>query len=169
LGCAAFLLLLAAPHRREIVGVQTPRTPAAMPPLSTLTSRATRAHPTSPRSTGFCALWDCISSSSAPADPPAGALSSSLPGLPVTRMMGETGGSGVGSTAAAGAAASGARATSATVSEAASAALEIPEQTDHQHPILWAAHRPPRRGRILGCASLCGLSSIARSPSTGNL
>ena len=35
-----------------------------IPPLSTLTSRATRAHPTSPRSTGFCAIWDCISSSS---------------------------------------------------------------------------------------------------------
>ena len=32
--------------------------------LSTLTSRATHAHPTSPRSTGFCAIWDCISSSS---------------------------------------------------------------------------------------------------------
>jgi len=30
----------------------------------TLTSRATHAHPTSPRSTGFCAIWDCISSSS---------------------------------------------------------------------------------------------------------
>ena len=28
-----------------------------------LTSRATHAHPTSPRSTGFCAIWDCISSS----------------------------------------------------------------------------------------------------------
>ena len=35
-----------------------------IPPLSTLTSRATRAHPTSTRSTGFCAIWDCISSSS---------------------------------------------------------------------------------------------------------
>ena len=34
-----------------------------IPPLSTLTSRATHAHPTSPRSTGFCAIWDCISSS----------------------------------------------------------------------------------------------------------
>jgi len=32
--------------------------------LSTLTSRATHAHPTSPRSTGFCAIWDCTSSSS---------------------------------------------------------------------------------------------------------
>ena len=32
--------------------------------FSTLTSRATHAHPTSPRSTGFCAVWDCISSSS---------------------------------------------------------------------------------------------------------
>ena len=32
--------------------------------LSTMTSRATHAHPTSPRSTGFCAIWDCISSSS---------------------------------------------------------------------------------------------------------
>ena len=31
---------------------------------STLTSRATHAHPTSPRSTGFCAIWGCISSSS---------------------------------------------------------------------------------------------------------
>ena len=29
-----------------------------------LTLRATNAHPTSPRSTGFCAIWDCISSSS---------------------------------------------------------------------------------------------------------
>ena len=29
-----------------------------------LTSRATHAHPTSPRSTGFCDIWDCISSSS---------------------------------------------------------------------------------------------------------
>ena len=28
------------------------------------TSRATHAHPTSPRSTGFCAIWGCISSSS---------------------------------------------------------------------------------------------------------
>ena len=35
-----------------------------IPPLSTLTSRATHAHPTSPRSSGFCAIWDCISSSS---------------------------------------------------------------------------------------------------------
>ena len=35
-----------------------------IPPLSTLTSRATHAHPTSPRSTGFCAIWGCISSSS---------------------------------------------------------------------------------------------------------
>ena len=39
-----------------------PRSPIA--PLSTLTSRATHAHPTSPRSTGFCAIWDCICSSS---------------------------------------------------------------------------------------------------------
>ena len=38
-----------------------------IPPLSTLTSRATHAHPTSPRSTGFCAIWDCISSSSSSA------------------------------------------------------------------------------------------------------
>ena len=30
----------------------------------TLTSRATHAHPTSSRNTGFCAIWDCISSSS---------------------------------------------------------------------------------------------------------
>jgi len=37
---------------------------ARMPPLSTLTSRATHAHPTSPRSIGFCAIWGCISSSS---------------------------------------------------------------------------------------------------------
>ena len=29
-----------------------------------LTSRATHAHPTSPRSIGFCAIWGCISSSS---------------------------------------------------------------------------------------------------------
>jgi len=42
-----------------------PRSP--IPPLSTLTSRATHAHPTSPRSTGFCATWDCISSSSSSA------------------------------------------------------------------------------------------------------
>ena len=39
-----------------------PRSP--IHPLSTLTSRATHAHPTSPRSTGFCAIWGCISSSS---------------------------------------------------------------------------------------------------------
>ena len=39
-----------------------PRSP--MPPLSTLTSRATHANPTSPRSTGFCAIWDCCISSS---------------------------------------------------------------------------------------------------------
>ena len=39
-----------------------PRSP--IPPLSTLTSSATHAHPTLPRSTGFCAIWDCISSSS---------------------------------------------------------------------------------------------------------
>ena len=39
-----------------------PRSP--VPPLSTLTSRATHAHPTSPRSTGFYAIWDCISSDS---------------------------------------------------------------------------------------------------------
>jgi len=39
-----------------------PRSP--IPPLSTLTSRATHAHPTSPRSTGLCAIWGCISSSS---------------------------------------------------------------------------------------------------------
>ena len=39
-----------------------PRLP--IPPLSKLTSRATHAHPTSPRSNGFCAIWDCISSSS---------------------------------------------------------------------------------------------------------
>ena len=39
-----------------------PRSP--IPPLSALTSRATHAHPTSPRSTGFGAIWDCISSSS---------------------------------------------------------------------------------------------------------
>jgi len=30
-------------------------------------SRATHAHPTSPHSTGFCAIWDCISSSSSQA------------------------------------------------------------------------------------------------------
>jgi len=41
-----------------------PRSP--IPPLSTLTSRATHAHPTSPRSTGFCVIWGCISSSSKP-------------------------------------------------------------------------------------------------------
>ena len=39
-----------------------PRSP--IPPLSTLTSHAAHAHPTSPRSTGLCAIWDCISSSS---------------------------------------------------------------------------------------------------------
>jgi len=27
-------------------------------------TRATHAHPTSPRSTGFCVIWECISSSS---------------------------------------------------------------------------------------------------------
>ena len=30
----------------------------------TMTSRAKHTLPTSPRSTGFCAIWDCISSSS---------------------------------------------------------------------------------------------------------
>ena len=39
-----------------------PRSPIL--PLSTLTSHATQAHPTSPRSTGFCAIWGCISTSS---------------------------------------------------------------------------------------------------------
>ena len=39
-----------------------PRSP--IPPLSTLTSRATHAHPTSSRSNGFCAIWGCITSSS---------------------------------------------------------------------------------------------------------
>jgi len=39
-------------------------TPHGQAGLSTLTSRATPAHPTSPRSTGFCAIWGCISSSS---------------------------------------------------------------------------------------------------------
>ena len=29
----------------------------------TRNTRAKHAHPTSPRSTGFCAIWDCISSS----------------------------------------------------------------------------------------------------------
>ena len=33
-------------------------------PASALTSRATHAHPTSPRSIGFCAIWDCVSPSS---------------------------------------------------------------------------------------------------------
>jgi len=37
-------------------------------PLSTLTSRAIHAHPTSPRSTGFCAIRDCITSSSSSRD-----------------------------------------------------------------------------------------------------
>ena len=46
------------PHKR----LAHPRSP--IPPLSTLTSRAAHAHPTSPRSTGFCAIWGCISSSS---------------------------------------------------------------------------------------------------------
>jgi len=32
--------------------------------LDTNLTRNTHAHPTSPRSTGFCAIWDCISSSS---------------------------------------------------------------------------------------------------------
>ena len=35
-----------------------------IPPLSTLTSRATHAHPTSPLSTGLCATWACVSLSS---------------------------------------------------------------------------------------------------------
>ena len=38
-----------------------PRSP--IPHLLTLTSRATHAHPALPRSTGFCAIWGCISSS----------------------------------------------------------------------------------------------------------
>ena len=42
----------------------------AKPPISTLTSRATHAHPTSPRSTGFCAIWGCISSSSSSSSEP---------------------------------------------------------------------------------------------------
>ena len=46
------------PHT-EVVGYRK-----RPPPLSTLTSRATHAHPTSPRRTGFCAILDCISSSS---------------------------------------------------------------------------------------------------------
>ena len=50
--CASFVFLSRA-H---------PRSP--IPPFSALTSRATDAHPTSPRSTGFCAIWGCISSSS---------------------------------------------------------------------------------------------------------
>jgi len=55
-------LCAAPPHQPT----QAPCTPALahMPPLSTLTSRATHAHPTSPRITGFCAIWDFISSSS---------------------------------------------------------------------------------------------------------
>jgi len=43
---------------------QAPCTPALAHTSSLDTSRATHAHPTSPRSTGFCAIWDCISSSS---------------------------------------------------------------------------------------------------------
>ena len=53
-----------------------------MPPLSKLTSRATHAHPTSPRSTGFCAIRDCIgldwtisSSITLNSDPPPYAIS----------------------------------------------------------------------------------------------
>jgi len=53
---------------------QHPRSP--IPPLLTLTSRATHAHPTSPRSTGFCAIWGCISSSSS--------SNSTLPGPPTS-------------------------------------------------------------------------------------
>ena len=49
-------------HPPKRLRLAHPRSP--IPPLSTLTSRATHAHPTSPRSTGFCARWDCISSSS---------------------------------------------------------------------------------------------------------
>ena len=42
----------------HVAGLQTsPRfAPSPILPLSTLTSRATHAHPTSPRSTGFCAI-----------------------------------------------------------------------------------------------------------------
>ena len=49
-------------HTHPLMRLAHPRSP--IPPLSTLTSRATHAHPTSPRSIGFCAIWDCISSSS---------------------------------------------------------------------------------------------------------
>ena len=38
---------------------------SSIPPLSKMTSRASHAHPTLTRSTGFFAIWDCISSSSA--------------------------------------------------------------------------------------------------------
>jgi len=56
-----------------------PRSP--IPHLSTLTSRATHARPTSPRSTGFCAIWGCISSSSSSA-------SGSSPSCPVATPAG---------------------------------------------------------------------------------
>jgi len=64
-----------------------PRSP--MPPLSTLTSRATHAHPTSLRSTGFCAIWGCISSSSSPspAAPPAAVIAASALALPICQSF----------------------------------------------------------------------------------
>jgi len=56
-----------------------PRSP--IPPLATLTSRATHAHPTSPRSTGFSAIWDCTSSSSSSINHQLGGVSARHPGL----------------------------------------------------------------------------------------
>jgi len=54
------LLLLSRPY--SMTAQLNKITPPAL--LSTLTPRTTHAHPTSPPSTGFCAIWDCISSSS---------------------------------------------------------------------------------------------------------
>ena len=52
------------PNQRLSLDIIKNKRQNGIAPLSTLTSRATHAHPTSPRSTGFCAIWGCISSSS---------------------------------------------------------------------------------------------------------
>ena len=63
----AVLLQLRSPCFLPYLALLPPPPRTTIPPLSTLTSRATHGNSTSPRSTGFCAIWDCISSSSFPA------------------------------------------------------------------------------------------------------
>ena len=60
--CAALPEALA--HSPSQMPLSCPIAPLSQRVASALTSRATHAHPTSPRSTGFCAIWGCISSSS---------------------------------------------------------------------------------------------------------